>query len=127
MSTALWCLLIAGFLPIVCAGISKWGAADFDNANPREWLARQEGHRKRANAAQANSWEAFALFSTAILVALHNNANAQQLDNLAMFFIASRVLFIAFYVTNRSTPRTLAWLAGLITTITIFASGAQAV
>jgi uncharacterized MAPEG superfamily protein len=124
MSTALWCLLIAGLMPIICAGISKWGASDFDNASPREWLARQEGHRKRANAAQANSWEAFALFSTAVLVALHNNVDAQKLDNLAVFFIVSRVLFIAFYLMDRSTLRSLAWLAGLFTTLTIFASGA---
>ncbi len=124
MSTALWCLLIAGLMPIICAGISKWGASDFDNASPREWLARQEGHRKRANAAQANSWEAFALFSTAVLVALHNNVDAQKLDNLAVFFIVSRVLFIAFYLMNRSTLRSLAWLAGLFTTLTIFGSGA---
>ncbi len=124
MSTALWCLLIAGLMPIICAGISKWGASDFDNASPREWLARQEGHRKRANAAQANSWEAFALFSTAVLVALHNNVDAEKLDNLAVFFIVSRVLFIAFYLMDRSTLRSLAWLAGLFTTLTIFASGA---
>ncbi len=124
MSTALWCLLIAGLMPIICAGISKWGASDFDNASPREWLARQEGHRKRANAAQANSWEAFALFSTAVLVALHNNVDAQKLDNLAVFFIVSRVLFIAFYLMDRSTLRSLAWLAGLFTTFTIFGSGA---
>ena len=124
MSTALWCLLIAGLMPIICAGISKWGASDFDNASPREWLARQEGHRKRANAAQANSWEAFALFSTAVLVALHNNVDAQKLDSLAVFFIVSRVLFIAFYLMDRSTLRSLAWLAGLFTTLTIFGSGA---
>ena len=124
MSTALWCLLIAGLMPIICAGISKWGASDFDNASPREWLARQEGHRKRANAAQANSWEAFALFSTAVLVALHNNVDAEKLDNLAVFFIVSRVLFIAFYLMDRSTLRSLAWLAGLFTTLTIFGSGA---
>jgi len=124
MTTALWCLLIAGLLPIVCAGISKGGASDFDNANPRDWLARQEGHRKRAYSAQANSWEAFALFSTAVLVALHQKGDPEQLDRLAVFFIVSRLLYIAFYLVDRSTLRSLAWLAGLITTFTIFASGA---
>jgi uncharacterized MAPEG superfamily protein len=120
MSVALWCLLIAGLLPIVCAGISKWGASDFDNNNPREWLARQEGHRKRANAAQANSWEAFALFSTAVLVALYRQADPVMLDNLAMFFIASRAAYIGLYLVDRAAWRSLAWLAGLITTLTIF-------
>ena len=59
MSTALWTLLIAALMPVVCAGISKAGATDrYDNRNPRDWLARREGYRARAYAAQQNSWEA---------------------------------------------------------------------
>lgn len=123
MTIAMWCLLIAGWLPIVCAGISKWGASDYDNKSPREWLARQEGHRKRANAAQQNSWEAFAWFGIAVLMAMVNKADQNYLDGLAVFFIVARVLYIWFYVANFSTLRTLAWLAGFITCLTIFASG----
>ena len=43
MTLALWCLLVAALLPIACAGIAKWGFQGFDNNNPREWLARQQG------------------------------------------------------------------------------------
>ena len=124
MSIALWCLLIAGWLPIVCAGISKWGASDFDNQHPREWLARQEGHRRRANAAQQNSWEAFLWFGVAVLVAMVTKADPGKIDDLAIIFIVCRILFIGFYLANLSTLRTLAWLAGFITCIVIFASGA---
>ena len=123
MSIALWCLMIAGILPIVCAGISKAGASDYDNRAPREWLARQEGYRRRANAAQANSWEAFTWFGIAMAIALVTKADPKQLDFLAMFFIASRILYIGFYVMDKSSLRTLAWLAGFITTLTVFASG----
>ncbi len=123
MTIAMWCLLIAGWLPIVCAGISMWCASDYDNKSPREWLARQEGHRKRANAAQQNSWEAFAWFGIAVLMAMVNKADQNYLDGLAVFFVVARVLYIWFYVANLSTLRTLAWLAGFITCITIFASG----
>ena len=49
MTTALWCLLISMFLPIVCAGISKAGGQGYDNAQPRDWLARQEGFRAHAS------------------------------------------------------------------------------
>ena len=63
-----WCLLIMGVMPIVCAGISKAGARGYDNRNPREWLAAQEGYRKRAVAAQQNCWEAFAYFTAAMVV-----------------------------------------------------------
>ncbi|MFZ9390770.1 MAG: MAPEG family protein [Burkholderiaceae bacterium] len=123
MSIALWCLMIAGLLPIVCAGISKGGASDYDNHAPREWLARQEGYRRRANAAQANSWEAFTWFGIAMAIALVTQAEPNKLDFLALFFIASRILYIGFYVMDKSTLRTLAWLAGFITTLTVFASG----
>ena len=64
-TVAYWCVLVAVFLPIVCAGIAKWGSfgkprsqGGFDNVDPRAWLARQTGWRARANAAQANSFEA---------------------------------------------------------------------
>ena len=123
MTIAMWCLLITGWLPIVCAGISKWGASDYDNKAPREWEARQEGYRRRANAAQQNSWEAFAWFGIAVLMAMVNKADQNYLDGLAVFFVVARVLYIWFYVANLSTLRTLAWLAGFITGITIFASG----
>jgi uncharacterized MAPEG superfamily protein len=120
----MWCLLIAGWLPIVCAGISKWGAADYDNRHPREWLAKQEGYRRRANAAQQNSWEAFLWFGVAVLMAMVRQADPGWIDSLAMIFIASRVLYIAFYLLDWSSLRTLAWLAGFFTSITIFATGA---
>ena len=123
MSVALWCLMITGLLPIVCAGISKWGASDYDNRAPREWLARQEGYRRRANAAQANSWEAFIWFGIAMAIALVTKADPDKLDGLALFFLASRVLYIGLYVADKSDLRSLAWLAGLITTLTVFASG----
>ena len=123
MTIAMWCLLIAGWLPIVCAGISKWGARDYDNQQPREWLAKQEGYRRRANAAQQNSWEAFLWFGIAMLMGMVTGADSERLDELGLLFIAARVLYIGFYLGNYSTARTLAWLGGFITCIVIFASG----
>lgn len=126
MGTALWCLLIAGWLPIVCAGISKWGAENFDNRSPREWLARQEGYRRRANAAQQNSWEAFLWFGIAVLVAMVTKADPERIGALSIVFIASRALYIGFYLANWHVARTLAWFAGFFTSIVIFASGSWA-
>jgi len=83
MTTALWCLMIAALLPIVCTGIAKWGFKGFDNNRPREWLARQDGWRARANAAQQNSWEAFAIFSAAVLTAHVVEAPQARVDGSA--------------------------------------------
>lgn len=52
-------ILVAGLTPLVCAGIAKAGAKSYDNRDPRAWMAQQTGYRARANAAQANSLEAF--------------------------------------------------------------------
>ena len=54
MNLAIASLLVAGLMPIVCAGIAKAGQKNYDNHNPREWLAKQTGYRARANAAQGN-------------------------------------------------------------------------
>ena len=69
MTTAYWCVLIAGLLPYVATLTAKIGGEKFDNRDPREWLNRQSGHRQRANAAQLNSFEAFPLFAAAVVVA----------------------------------------------------------
>ena len=53
LTLAHWCILIAAVLPIVCAGIAKAGFKRFDNNNPRDWLAAQDGFRRRANAHKA--------------------------------------------------------------------------
>jgi len=59
LDTLVFAILIAGFMPMICAVIAKWGAQGYDNHNPRAWMAHQEGFRARANAAQQNCFEAF--------------------------------------------------------------------
>ena len=56
-------ILIAGAMPWICTGIAKAGQKNYDNHNPREWLAKQTGYRARAKAGQANGFEPFQLNS----------------------------------------------------------------
>jgi uncharacterized MAPEG superfamily protein len=124
MTTALWCLMIAAVLPIVCTGIAKWGFDGFDNRRPREWLAKQSGWRARANAAQANSWEALAIFTAAVLTAHLVEAPQPRVDLLALVFIAARVAYIACYVADQASLRSLVWLIGLGASFALFFAGA---
>ncbi len=120
MTLAYACILVAALLPIVCAGIAKSGKfgqprsqGGYDNHDPRAWLARQTGHRARANAAQANSFEALPFFIGAVIVA-HLTGGAQPLvDALAVAFIVLRVAYIVLYVADRDLLRSLVWVAGL--------------
>ena len=82
MPLAYWCLLIAGLLPYAWALVAKLGAP-YDNHRPREVLAHAQGHRKRANWAQANAFESLPLFIAAVLVASLQHADAGTLMRTA--------------------------------------------
>ena len=114
-------LLIAALLPIVCAGIAKWGANGYDNRQPRAWLARQEGFRARADAAQHNSLEAFAPFAAALILARVQGLTDDFLAPWAWGFIACRLAYVALYVLDLATLRSLVWLLGLAVVIRLFA------
>ena len=124
MTTATWCVLIAGLLPYAATLTAKIGAGGFDNRNPRDWLANQSGFRRRANAAQHNSFEAFPLFAAAVIVAQLAGAPQARIDLLAITFIVSRLLYIGFYVADLSTLRSLAWFGGIGSAVAIFLAAA---
>ncbi len=124
MTIALWCLLVVALLPIMCAGIAKWGFEEFDNRRPREWLARQQGWRARAHAAQQNSWEALAIFTAAVLTAHVVAAPQGRVDLLAGVFVAARLAYIAAYVADLAALRSAVWLVGLGVCVALFAAGA---
>ncbi len=129
-TVAYWCVLIAALLPIVCAGIAKWGAfkqprrdGGYDNANPRAWLARQTDWRARANAAQANSFEALPFFMGAVIIAHQLGAHQARLDILAFVYIVLRLLFIMMYVAGLPTVRSIVWTVAFVVNIAILFVG----
>jgi uncharacterized MAPEG superfamily protein len=127
---AYWCVLIAALLPIVCAGIAKSGMykksrsdGGYDNDNPRAWLARQTDWRARANAAQANSFEALPFFIGAVIIAHQLGAHQARLDLLAFLYVFLRALYIMMYVAGLSTIRSLVWTIALAVNIAILFIG----
>jgi uncharacterized MAPEG superfamily protein len=125
MTIALWCVLVAGLLPYGATVLAKFpNRKTFDNDNPREWLARQTGLAARANAAQANSFEAFPLFAAAVIVATMLHAPQARIDTLALVFIAARVAYIGCYVTGKARLRSSVWAVGIVSVVTIFISAA---
>jgi uncharacterized MAPEG superfamily protein len=129
-TVAYWCVLVAALLPIVCAGIAKWGAfgkprrqGGFDNADPRAWLARQTDWRARANAAQANSFEALPFFIGAVVIAHQLGAHQARLDILAFIYIVLRLLYIMMYVAGLPNIRSIVWALALAVNIGILFVG----
>jgi uncharacterized MAPEG superfamily protein len=120
MTIAFWCVLVAGFLPYFGTLTAKIGGERFDNSNPRDWLDAQSGFRKRANAAQHNSFEAFPFFAAAVIIAHIAGAPQGRIDLFAVVFILARLFYIAFYVADMATLRSLAWFVGIGSVVALF-------
>lgn len=126
LTVAYWCVLVSSLLPILCAGLAKWGMfsrpkrqGGYDNNHPRQWLAKQTDWRARANAAQANSFEALPFFIGAVIIAHQLGASQLRLDVLAFLYIVLRLLYIMMYVADLATVRTIVWVLALVVNITI--------
>jgi uncharacterized MAPEG superfamily protein len=83
-----------------------------DNKEPRTQSLKLTGAGARAVAAQANSWEALAIFSAAVLAVFISGIDMQRIATLAMVFVALRVAYIAVYLANQDKLRSLIFLVG---------------
>lgn len=119
MTIALWCVLAAAFLPYPFSAAAKWSRR-FDNHSPRVYLEATTGWQKRSHWAQLNSFEAFPAFAAAVIVnhmVLGPNAVANQ---LALAFIASRIIYGMFYITDWALARSIAWFAAALCSVALF-------
>lgn len=120
MTIAYYCVLIMGLLPYVATGIAKKGWEGYDNGLPRQWLAKQTGFRARANAAQANLFESLPLFFAAVIIASIAHAPQARIDLLAVGFVLARIAYLACYVADWPTTRSIVWLIGIICVVSLF-------
>lgn len=123
MTVALWCILIAIFLPYLCIGIAKAGGGYRlrHNHDPRGFEQTLEGFAKRAHAAQLNSFEVTPAFAVAVIVAhLAGNAQLVTINVLAVLFITSRLLYIICYLADWAILRSLVWFVGMGLIISFF-------
>ena len=123
MQTALICVLVAGLMPYLWTAVAKATGRGFDNANVRTWQAGLSGFAMRAHAAHLNSFEAFPLFATAVLVARIGGADPGRVDSLAVAFIGLRLLFGILYLADKASLRSVVWLAAMACVVAIFVSG----
>lgn len=122
MTTALWCVFLAGMLPYVLAVASKIGRP-YDNARPR--AGGHTGWQQRADWAQANAWEAFAPFAAAVLAAHWVHVQQSTIDMLALVFIAFRVAHGAAYLADRPSLRSAMWLGGIACVVGLYVAAAM--
>ena len=127
---AYWCVLAMAIMPIVCTGIAKYGMfsksrrdGGYDNHNPRAWLAKQTDWRARANAAQANTFEALPFFFAAVIIAHQLQARQAVVDMLALMFVFLRTAYVLMYIADMAKTRSAIWAAALLINIWILLTG----
>lgn len=126
MSFALWTLFVAALFPVVCAGIAKAGPGRYDNRNPRAWLGGLGGYQARAHAAQQNSWEALAVYTAALVAAIAAGVDHGTITTVAGVFLVARIAYLACYLADLATLRSLVWLAGFGACLTLIVQAARA-
>lgn len=120
MTIAFWCVLVAALMPYLFTGVAK-SAPGYDNRRPRAWLAEREGVHERAHAAQLNSFEAFAPFAAAVVIAqLAGGAEQGTVDALAVLWLLLRAGYGAAYLGDRDLLRSVLWVAAMAVVIALF-------
>jgi len=121
MTIAYWCVLAAGLLPYLAITIAKWDKTYLrGNAAPREWESKLQGRQARAHAAHLNSFEAFPLFAAGVLIAAACQAPQASVDGIAVGFIIARLAYIACYLSDLATLRSLVWMVGIGLNVALF-------
>jgi uncharacterized MAPEG superfamily protein len=124
MTTAHVCIAIAIGLPYLGTAIAKAGGRGYgprQNKNPRDFLATLEGFRKRAHSAQLNGFEVTPAFAAAVLVAQQvGTAPQTTIDQLAIAFVVSRLLYLVCYLADWAHLRSLVWSVGMGLIVALF-------
>ncbi|MFC0444478.1 MAPEG family protein [Pseudidiomarina halophila] len=129
MSTLIWCLLIAGLLPIAAkAPVVYFQNRDsgYDNRHPRAQQQRLTGIGARAVAGHYNAYEAFPLFAAAVLLVIATGHVGIVNQWLAVAFVGLRILYHVLYLANRDKLRSLVWFLALLCPVIMIAQTATA-
>ena len=121
MTIAEWMIFGAVLLYLLTvAPVKVVGHPRFDNSNPRDAAFYTPGIRARALGAHINGIETFPFFAAAVLLAEFRSQPQHLIDLLALAFVAVRLAFVAAYLGNRPTLRTLLWNLGFAVNAAIF-------
>lgn len=123
MTIAELCLLAAVILTTASILPAKLdGRGSYDNANPRDPRFYTPGLRSRAQGAHLNGFESFPFFAAAVILAEMRSVPQGVVNLLAVGFLAARIAYVTFYLTNRPTPRSFVWALGFACNLGIFLS-----
>ncbi len=132
MTVPFWSVLIMLLIPYALAGFGAFQRQKqlgvVDNKNWRaDQLPELTGAGARAYSAQANAWEAVAMFTAAVVVAHLAGADPELSSIAAMIFIVARIAHAILYIADLDKLRTVVFLVGWGCCLWLFGLAATAV
>ena len=85
-----------------------------DQNYPRNQSQALEGVGARLVAAQANTWEAIAVYTAALVAVSIANVPGADIKTACLCFISARVLFIIMYIADQHILRSLSYMVGFV-------------
>ncbi|MCF2858555.1 MAPEG family protein [Pseudoalteromonas sp. SMS1] len=129
MDVIISCALVGMLLPYfakIPVIIEMHKAGGYNNKQPRVQQHQLTGRGARAVAAHYNCFESLAVFTVALVVVLGTNHTAEVVQWLAIGHIVARVLYCVFYWYDLDLLRSITWLIGLMSPITMVVLSLQA-
>jgi uncharacterized MAPEG superfamily protein len=106
------------YAPYLIVAITRFQVG-FDLGAPRAAFDKLPDYGKRAMWAHQNSWEAFILYSAAVLMAYGTHQDSPTVVNCALGFIVARLFYSIFYIINFPIGRSLMFGVGSVAIYTL--------
>lgn len=89
----------------------------YNNKCPREQQTELHGFGRRALGAHANSYEAFPIFASGVILAIMLKAPIESIENLCLAFVAARCVYTVSFWMNIDLLRSTAWTVGVVASL----------
>lgn len=112
------------YLPYFAVAFGRFQVG-YDMGAPRSLFDKLPDYAQRATWAHQNSWESFALYAPAAIMAFAAGLPAEAVLTSVVTYLASRVTYSLFYILNVPILRSLSWAISISSIFSLYISSCQ--
>jgi uncharacterized MAPEG superfamily protein len=125
MTTAYWCVFVVFVFPYILVLSARLPGLTLEkNLIPRIASDSFTGVRQRVYWAHLNGLEVAGPFAATVIIAQQLHGNQTTIDALALAFVVFRLGHALAYIANRGVLRTVMFMGGMVTMVTMFITAA---
>ncbi len=128
-ANVLLCSIVAAaaliYLPYLVVAFGRFQVG-YEMSAPRGMFDKLPEYAQRATWAHQNSWESFALYAPAALMAFVVSLPAEQVVGSAAIYVAARLSYSLFYILNVPILRSLSWAISISSIVSLYIASCQA-